>query len=250
MMEDQERARNANAAAFKPKADDVFGRIAGRYDMLCDIFSLGLHRRWKRRVAQIIAEAQWACMLDAAAGTGHIVTRVLARSPGIADKRHIIVSDLSAPMLAISKRKTASVTDRIDYRILDAEHMPSIESGSLDLYSMSLGLKICDRAKVLQEAHRVLKPGGRIVTLEASAIRWPWLHRCYLTYMNFCMPLIGRIATGGDASAYQYLLKGVHGFPNAEGLATEMRAMGFENVRFELMSLGIVAIHSAVKPRG
>ncbi|MFM9941870.1 MAG: ubiquinone/menaquinone biosynthesis methyltransferase [Hyphomicrobiaceae bacterium] len=249
-MQEHDRPRETNAAAFKPDADDVFGRLAGRYDLLCDIFSLGLHRRWKRRVARMIADTRWERMLDAAAGTGHIVTRVLARSPGIAERRHIIVSDISAPMLAISQRKTAPLTNRLDYRILDAETMPSIASGSLDLYSMSLGLKICDRAKVLQEAHRVLKPGGRIVTLEASAIRWTWLHRLYLTYMNFCMPLIGRIATGGDASAYQYLLKGVHGFPDAEGLAAEMRALGFEEVRFERMSLGIVAIHSGVKTGG
>ena len=105
-----------------------------------------------------------------------------------------------------------------------------------------------DRSRALTEAFRVLRPGGRIIALEASEIVLPWLHRLYLVYMDFCMPLIGRLATGGDASAYLYLLKGIHGFPTAEALAAEMRGTGFEQVTFERMSLGIVAIHCATKP--
>lgn len=237
-----------NAAAFSPRRDDVFGRIAGRYDFLCDVFSLGLHRRWKRRVAQMIARAHWDRMLDAAAGTGHIVRRVLKLSPGIADARQIIVSDVSLPMLAIARRKTGALTDKLDFRTLDAHTMPAIASGSIDLYSISLGLKICDRTRVLTEAFRVLRPGGEIITLEASEITWPWLRKLYLTYMDFCMPLIGRLAAKGDASAYLYLLKGVHDFPGAEALAQEMREIGFEQVAFERMSLGIVAIHRGHKP--
>ena len=93
-----------------------------------------------------------------------------------------------------------------------------------------------------------MRPGGRFIALEASAIVLPWLHRLYLSYMNICMPLIGWVATGGDASAYRYLLDGVHGFPDAEGLATEMRALGFADVAFERLSLGIVAIHTARRP--
>ena len=242
--------RGGNAAAFNSQRDDVFGRIAGRYDLLCDIFSLGLHRRWKRRVAKLIVSERWTCMVDAAAGTGHIVRRVLRLSPGIAETRHIIVSDISPAMLAIAARQTERVGRKLDIRLLDAEAMPGIESGSIDLYSISLGLKICDRSRVLTEAFRVLRPGGRIIALEASEIVTPWLHRLYLVYMDFCMPLIGRLATGGDASAYLYLLKGIHGFPGAEKLAVEMRGIGFEHVTFERLSLGIVAIHCAVKPHG
>ncbi len=237
-----------NAAAFSPQHDDVFGRIAGRYDVLCDVFSFCLHRRWKRRVAHMIADARWERMLDAAAGTGHIVRRILTRSPGIADARQIIVSDISLPMLAIARCKTEHLTRKLDIRQLDAHNMPSIESGSIDLYSISLGLKICDRTRVLTEAFRVLQPGGEIITLEASTITLPWLHTLYLAYMDFCMPLIGRLAAKGDASAYLYLLKGVHDFPCADDLAQEMREIGFEHVTFERMSLGIVAIHRGRKP--
>jgi ubiquinone/menaquinone biosynthesis methyltransferase len=241
-------AGEPNAAAFDAEADDVFGRIAGRYDLLCDIFSLGLHRGWKANVARRIASDNWETMLDSAAGTGHIIRRVVALSPGIDATRHIIVSDISAPMLVIARNATAGIAPRLDFRILDAHDMPSIPDASIDLYSISLGLKICDRHRVFDEAFRVLRPGGRIIALEASAIRYTPLHRVYLAYMDWCMPLIGRIATGGDASAYRYLLKGVHAFPDARTLKREMEEHGFTDVTFELLTLGIVAIHLGRKP--
>jgi ubiquinone/menaquinone biosynthesis C-methylase UbiE len=126
--------------------------------------------------------------------------------------------------------------------------MPTIASNSIDLYSTSLGLKICDRHAALGEAMRVLKPGGRLVVLEASHLPVAWVQRLYLTYMGICMPIIGWLATGGDSSAYQYLLKGIRDFPDAEGLAQEIRQIGFCQVSFERLSLGIVAIHVATKP--
>ena len=237
----------ANAAAFKPRADDVFGRIAGRYDLLCDLFSFGLHRLWKRRVANLIAAEPWQRMIDSAAGTGAVVLRLARLHPDRVKGRLIIVSDISAPMLAIAKQRTVRLGAPLDFRLLDAEAMPAIASGSIDLYSISLALKICDRTRVLSEAYRVLRPGGRFIALEASAIRSAWLHRLYLVYMGLCMPLIGRLATRGDASAYLYLLRGIEAFPDAEGLAAEMRAVGFEEVAFERLTLGIVAIHRGRK---
>lgn len=84
--------------------------------------------------------------------------------------------------------------------------------------------------------------------LEASDIPWRPLQRAYLAYMSVCMPLLGWLATGGDASAYRYLLHGIREFPSAEQLAEEIRAIGFEEVAFERLSLGIVAIHTARKP--
>ena len=246
-MPDRLELKPENAAAFDPGADDVFGRIAGRYDVLCDVFSLGLHRLWKQRVAQLIAAEPWSDMLDAAAGTGAVVRRVIANDAALQGRR-IIVSDISPQMLGIARQRTVQSLVPLEFRILDAHAMPSLADASFDLYSISLGLKICDRRRVLAEAMRLLKPGGRFIALEASAITWPWLHRQYLRYMGVCMPAIGWLATGGDASAYRYLLKGVHDFPDAEGLAREMRDVGYADVTFERLSLGIVAIHMARKP--
>jgi demethylmenaquinone methyltransferase/2-methoxy-6-polyprenyl-1,4-benzoquinol methylase len=158
------------------------------------------------------------------------------------------VSDISPAMLRIAQRRILAQTVGPEFRIMDAHALADVADASLDLYSISLGLKICDRARVMREAFRVLRPGGRFIALEASAIVLPWLHRLYLRYMDLCMPFIGWVATGGDASAYRYLLKGVREFPDAEQLAAELREVGFTEVAFERLSLGIVAIHTGRKP--
>ena len=237
---------SANAAGFVARADDVFGRIAGRYDVLCDVFSLGIHRLWKRRVARVIAEAPWSVLLDGASGTGDIVLRVLSRERMAG--RTVIAADLSDAMLAIATRRLGAKAAQVHLRRLDAEGMPDIDGASVDAYSMSLVMKICDRKRALAEAYRVLKPGGRLVILEASNIRWRPLHRAYLAYMALCMPVLGWLATGGDASAYRYLLHGIGEFPTAEAFAGEIASFGFQDVAFERLSLGIVAIHVARKP--
>ncbi|MEO5886975.1 MAG: class I SAM-dependent methyltransferase [Anaerolineales bacterium] len=241
------QAQLSNAADFHSQADDVFGRIATRYDLLCDLFSLGIHRLWKRRVAALIDQEPWTYLLDAASGTGDVVLRVVSHQ-GLQDGQVVIASDISPQMLMIARKRAGSLSDSLDFRVLDAHSMPDIQSDSIDLYSISLALKICDRSIVLQEALRVLRPGGRFISLEASNIVWPWLQRAYLAYMSLCMPLIGWVATGGDGSAYRYLLKGIQEFPRAEALAKEISSLGFEDVWFKRLSLGIVAIHVARKP--
>jgi ubiquinone/menaquinone biosynthesis methyltransferase len=235
-----------NAAEFAWQHDDVFGRIASRYDLLCDVFSFGIHRLWKRAVARRIASEEWNVLLDGASGTGDIVLRLLAHQQ--IDGRTVIASDISAQMLAIDQRRLKAHGERVRFTLLDVEAMTSIADGSVDAYSMSLGLKICNRRRALDEAFRILRPGGRLIILEASNIPWNLLNRVYLAYMAVCMPALGWLATGGDASAYKYLLHGIRGFPTAEALAAEFREHGFADVAFERQSLGIVAIHVARKP--
>lgn len=246
MKPDSTPSSEVNAAEFVWQTDDVFGRIAGRYDRLCDLFSLGIHRMWKRRVAQAIARESWGTLLDGATGTGDIILRVLPQLTG--QRRTIIASDISPKMLAIAANRLGGCRELVDLRRLDAESMTTIASCSVDAYSMSLALKICNRRLAMQEAWRVLRPGGRLILLEASNIPWAPLQRVYLLYMSLCMPLLGWLATGGDASAYKYLLHGIRDFPTAEALAEELQVQGFEDVSFERLSLGIVAIHTARKP--
>jgi len=247
-MDTPARSATDNAAEFVAQRDDVFGRIASRYDVLCDLFSLGIHRLWKRRVARRIADEPWDMLLDGATGTGHIIRQLLAHES--TQNRRVVASDISQNMLAIAQRRLASHRDRVELRLLDAESMPAIADASVDAYSISLCLKICDRRRALAEAFRVLKPGGRLIVLEASNITWAPLHRAYLLYMSLCMPALGWLATGGDASAYRYLLQGIREFPSAEALADEIGGHGFTDVGFERLSLGIMAIHVGRKPRG
>jgi demethylmenaquinone methyltransferase/2-methoxy-6-polyprenyl-1,4-benzoquinol methylase len=242
--------RDANAAHFDMRTDDIFARIAGRYDLLCDLFSLGLHRLWKRRVAALIAAAPWDNMIDSAAGTGAIAVRLATHHAERCRPGAIVVSDISLPMLAIAEKRTAALGAPFAFRRLDAHAMPEIADASVDLYSISLALKICDRHRVFAEALRLLRPGGTFIALEASSIRSAWMQQAYLIYMRLCMPLIGWIATRGDASAYLYLLRGIEGFPDAAALAEEMGDHGFEDVTYERLTLGIVAIHVARKAGG
>jgi ubiquinone/menaquinone biosynthesis methyltransferase len=248
-MRNELQIQSENAAEFDIQQDDVFGRIANRYDVLCDLFSLGIHRLWKRRVAQVIAREPWSYLLDCATGTGDVILRVL-RNKSVQAGQKIIASDISPQMLAVAQKKLATFDSLVEFRVLDAHSMPAIISESLDLYSMSLGLKICERRKVLREALRVLRPGGRLVVLESSNIPWQWLYHFYKMYMHWCVPIIGWIATRGDASAYKYLLKGMEKFPTAERFAQELASLGFEDISFERLTLGIVAIHMARKPDG
>lgn len=232
-----------NAAHFDPLSDDVFGRIAGRYDRLCDVFSVFAHRLWKARIASLISREQGALALDVASGTGDIPVRLLRRGGG---PDRILVTDISTQMLAQARKKLAGV-ERVEFRVLDAHNL-DLPDASIDTYSISFGMKICDRDKVMREAIRVLKPGGMFYCLEAARIPFEPLHRLYLLYMDWCLPLIARIATGGDSSAYNYLLRGVHEFPRQHDFAQEMRQHGFADVSFENLTFGIVAIHRGAKP--
>ena len=244
----QNSESGANAAEFDPGADNVFARIAGRYDRLCDFFSLYIHRLWKSHMAAAIAAHPGAVVLDVASGTGDIPLRMLRRSSGASPERVIWVTDICPQMLAIARPKLAPFAG-VKFAHADAHDLKDFAANSVDLYSMSFGMKICDRKRALAEAFRVLQPGGTLFCLEAARITLAPLHVAYLAYMRWCMPIVGRLATGGDSSAYNYLLKGVHDFPAQREFCREIEGFGFRDVSYRNLSLGIVALHRATKPR-
>jgi len=235
-----------NSADFDPESDAVFARIAGKYDRMCDVFSLYAHRLWKKRMVDAVCEYRGARVLDVASGTGDIALRLAKRNDGRFGE--IIASDLCPHMLQVSKQKAARAKADLQHIELDAYDLADIADNSVDVYCISFAMKICARDQVLGEAMRVLRPGGIFLCLEASEIPLRWVHRAYLKYMGIVLPLIARITTDGDPSNYNYLLRGIHNMPNQHAFAAELAAHGLADVDYRNLSLGIVALHRARKP--
>ena len=131
-----------NAAAFEPAHDDVFGRIAGRYDRLCDLFSLGAHRIWKQQLAGRMAALPGEDILDLASGTGDIPLR-LARRLGPDHQRRVRVTDLCPQMLQIASVKLEGARGIAAIGLADAENLVEIAEASMDIVSIAFGMKIC-----------------------------------------------------------------------------------------------------------
>ncbi|MGJ8564046.1 MAG: ubiquinone/menaquinone biosynthesis methyltransferase [Alphaproteobacteria bacterium] len=240
-----------NSARFDPDADNVFARIASKYDYLCDIFSLGAHRLWKRKMSAEIAAVSNGIILDMASGTGDIALRVARILETTKNNAAVIASDICPEMLKIAEAKARGrgISESIlSFEILDAHDLKSIADNSIDIYALSFAMKICDRDKLIPEALRVLKPNGMLYCLEASRIPLKPIHWAYLKYMEWCIPVIAKIATGGDRSAHDYLLKGIHDMPDQETFKAELETYGFKKVNFQNLSLGIIALHKAQKP--
>lgn len=238
-----------NSASFDI-TDDVFSRTAESYDMLCDLFSLYTHRYWKAYLAKRVADTPGINFVDIAAGTGDIAIRVasyLSKNKATENNKNIVLADLCEKMLSVARMKATKKSLNCEYRIMNAHDLESIPDNSVDILTISFAMKICERDQVLLSAYRVLKPGGKFYCLEASRIPWRWLHSLYLTYMNICVPIIARIVTRGDKSAYNYLLRGIHDFPNQVNFMNEMKSVGFSDITYTNLSLGIVALHEASK---
>ena len=201
-------------------------------------------------MARELANCTAPVMLDVASGTGDIPVRFLRcleRRGGRNPSSIILVTDICPEMLALAKAKLTGA-EGVRFEHLDAHDLAGVSDGSIDVYSISFGMKVCDRKRAAAEAFRVLRPGGKFFCLEAARIPFAPLHWVYLKYMDWCLPLIARVAANGDRSAYDYFLRGIHEFPTQEAFATELRGHGFEDVAYKNMTFGIVAIHMGTKP--
>jgi demethylmenaquinone methyltransferase/2-methoxy-6-polyprenyl-1,4-benzoquinol methylase len=238
-------------AAEKPAlVRGVFASVAGRYDLMNDLMSGGIHRLWKTAMIGSLLLRPGQAVLDVAGGTGDIAQRVIERWGGpeaaVAAGGRVIVCDLTPDMVALGRDRAI---DRgwlagIEWVVGDAERLP-LPDDSVDRYAIAFGLRnvtCIDRA--LAEARRVLKPGGRFVCLEFSRVALPWLARAYEAYSFQVLPTLGALVVG-DAESYRYLAESIRRFPGAEALAGMIAEAGLEQVRHRLLSGGIAALHTA-----
>jgi demethylmenaquinone methyltransferase / 2-methoxy-6-polyprenyl-1,4-benzoquinol methylase len=214
----------------------MFDRIAPRYDLLNHLLSLNIDRYWRSRTVAHVAAIlgrPGARVLDVCCGTGDLTLALQSRGPSA----NVLGSDFSHRMLAAARRKSSSA-----FLEADALLLPFADA-SFDLATIAFGFRnLTNYPGGLVELRRILKPGGTLAILEFSTPPNPLLAGLYGFYSRAILPRIGGMISGSK-EAYTYLPESVRKFPDAEGLANQMREAGFVNVRFERMTAGIVALH-------
>jgi demethylmenaquinone methyltransferase/2-methoxy-6-polyprenyl-1,4-benzoquinol methylase len=214
----------------------MFGRIAPRYDLLNHVLSMNIDRYWRSRTVSRVAhilERPGARVLDICCGTGDLTLALASRSRSAV----VFGSDFSHPMLVAAQRKKAPMLLEAD-----ALHLP-IADETLDLATIAFGFRnLANYRAGLLELRRILKSGGALAILEFSTPPNAALASAYRFYSRAVLPAIGGMISGSK-DAYTYLPESVRKFPDAEGLADQMRDAGFDGVRFERMTGGIVALH-------
>jgi demethylmenaquinone methyltransferase/2-methoxy-6-polyprenyl-1,4-benzoquinol methylase len=231
----------------QPRVNDVFHSVAGRYDVMNDIMSLGVHRLWKDAMVTKAAPSKrggWRS-LDVAGGTGDIAFRLIEASERAA---HVTVLDINGSMLDVGRQRAdrLGLSDQVDFVEANAEDLP-FANNSFDAYTIAFGIRNVPRMDhALEEAFRVLKPGGQFLCLEFSEVDVPVLDKFYDLWSFNAIPPIGRMVTG-DAESYRYLVESIRKFPNQRRFADFIGNAGFERVSYRNMSGGIVALHSGWK---
>jgi demethylmenaquinone methyltransferase/2-methoxy-6-polyprenyl-1,4-benzoquinol methylase len=222
----------------------VFGSVASKYDVMNDVMSGGIHRIWKDAMMDWLAPRRGQCLLDVAGGTGDISFRFLKRA-GMAQAT---VLDLTSEMLEEGKLRAeaAQIGDSLDWVVGDAMALP-FSDNSFDVYTISFGIRNVTRPQdALNEAFRVLKPGGRLMVLEFSQIPNDLLQWVYDRYSFNVIPTMGKLIAN-DRDSYQYLVESIRNFPDQDTFLDMVRAAGFENAKYRNLTMGIACLHSGWK---
>jgi len=233
-----------------PRADKarmvrgVFDSVAGRYDLMNDLMSGGLHRFWKASLVAELAPRAGERLIDVAGGTGDISFRAQAAAKGALDA---VIVDANAAMVSVGRDRAMDRGVKLNGGSLgwvtgDAERLP-LPDASADAIVISFGLRnVTDRLKALRDMRRVLRPGGRFFCLEFSHMENAALQAAYDRYSFAAIPKLGKLTTG-DADSYQYLIESIRRFPRQEELLALMDEAGFEQTSFRNMTGGVVAVH-------
>jgi demethylmenaquinone methyltransferase/2-methoxy-6-polyprenyl-1,4-benzoquinol methylase len=223
----------------------MFGRIAGRYDLLNHVLSFNMDRMWRartvKRVAPILADPN-AKILDLCCGTGDVLLSLEKRRGA-----PVFGADFCHPMLVEANRKIAAKRFRTPLFEGDALQLP-LADGSLDLITIAFGFRnFSNYERGLVELFRVLKPGGTLAILEFSQPENRLFASLYNWFSTRLLPRIGGMISG-SGDAYSYLPESIRKFPDAKGLQAKMEQAGYARVEFEAMTLGTVALHLGRKP--
>jgi len=233
----------------QPLVNDVFHKVAERYDLMNDLMSGGMHRIWKDALVTSLSPpkrqgSNWHS-LDVAGGTGDVAFGIVEASNRTV---HTTVLDINASMLEVGRQRSEKrgFADHVDFIEGDAQALP-FEANSFDAYTIATGIRNVPRIDLaLSEAFRVLKRGGRFLCLEFSEVDMPMLDRLYDEWSMKVIPQMGKLVTG-DADPYQYLVESIRKFPSQSRFATMISEAGFSQVNWTNYSGGIATIHSGWK---
>jgi demethylmenaquinone methyltransferase / 2-methoxy-6-polyprenyl-1,4-benzoquinol methylase len=219
----------------------MFERIAGHYDLMNRIISLGQDSDWRRKVVQILRPESTGLYLDLGAGTGDLSYEIIKNAP----YAHIVAADLTLGMLLYGKQKKNSST--ISWVVADAQALPFRQdtfSGVVSGYLLR-NVPVIDNA--LKEQMRVIRPSCLVISLDTTPPGRTLFYPFIIIYLKWIIPLIGWIITR-DGQAYSYLPESTRKHLTAEILSERMRNAGFETIKFEKLMFGTMAIHSGKKP--
>jgi demethylmenaquinone methyltransferase/2-methoxy-6-polyprenyl-1,4-benzoquinol methylase len=227
------------------KVNDLFARIARRYDLINDLQSFGLHRRWKRRVVDLAAVTPAARALDLCCGTGDIAFALAQRGADVTGL------DFSPQMLAVAATRQAKIRPSLPlppkFIPGDAQALPFAEN-TFDILTVGYGLRnLASWQHGLDEMRRVARPGARLVVLDFGKPPNPLWRRLYFAHLKMSVPLIGLLFCG-NASAYAYILESLKHYPAQLAVAEKMRKLGLANVRVINLLGGAMAINYGEVP--
>ena len=231
-------------AGKKAEVEQMFDRIAPRYDLLNRLLSMGIDVWWRKRAIGYLKAEKPSQILDVATGTADVAI-LMAK---ILNPQHITGIDIANQMLELGRGKIASegLSDKISLETGDSEQL-RFEDGAFDAVTVAFGVRNFENLeKGLAEMQRVLRPGGRVVILEFSKPDVFPIKQLYNAYFKYVLPLIGRL-TSRDMRAYAYLFESVQSFPEGKQFTDILTRTGFQNPICERLTLGICSIYSATK---
>ncbi|MCY4657583.1 MAG: bifunctional demethylmenaquinone methyltransferase/2-methoxy-6-polyprenyl-1,4-benzoquinol methylase UbiE [Gammaproteobacteria bacterium] len=225
------------------RVHEVFSRVANRYDAMNDIMSFGTHRLLKRVAMEYTALRKGQSALDVAGGTGDLALQ-LNQVTGTAGR--VVLLDINESMVHVGRdRLIDKGNSDIEFVVADAEAIP-FPADSFHAITLCFGLRnMTDKERALGELHRVLKPGGRIVILEFAKPRHSWLKNSFSLYQRL-WPVFGQFVVG-DSQPYKYLVESIEKHPSQSALKQMIVDTGFNNVDYDNLLGGIVAIHIGEK---
>ncbi|KAK3855500.1 hypothetical protein Pcinc_038103 [Petrolisthes cinctipes] len=246
------------------KVHGVFENVASKYDVMNDLMSGGIHRVWKDCFMSRLRPTLNTKLLDVAGGTGDIVFRFIrhagqaevgAGAGVVSDHTEepspypydITVCDISESMLEVGQSRADMLGHQgIRWVCGDAQNLP-FDDDQFDCYTIAFGIRnVVDVETALDEAYRVLKPGGRFMCLEFSQVKNPAVRWAYDQYSFNVIPPLGQVIAG-DWKSYQYLVESIRKFPDQETFKEMIEEAGFRNVTYENLTFGVTAIHSGFK---